>query len=99
MSFLERAWHKRARWLILLWPVSVLFQLLTTIRRAAQQSKKRPADLTAPLIVIGNISLGGTGKTPLLIALSQELQKQGFQAWHRQSWLRWTCARLSSCGQ
>jgi tetraacyldisaccharide 4'-kinase len=79
MSFLERAWHKRARWLILLWPVSALFQVLTTIRRAAQQSKKRPADLTAPLIVIGNISLGGTGKTPLLIALSQELQKQGFK--------------------
>jgi tetraacyldisaccharide 4'-kinase len=79
MSFLERAWHKRARWLILLWPISVLFQALTTIRRAAQQSKKRPADQTAPLIVIGNISLGGTGKTPLLIALSQELQKQGFK--------------------
>jgi len=79
MSFLERAWHKRAGWLILLWPVSVLFQALTKIRRAVQQSKKRPADLTAPLIVIGNISLGGTGKTPLLITLSQELQKQGFK--------------------
>ncbi|MFT7471864.1 MAG: tetraacyldisaccharide 4'-kinase [Kiritimatiellia bacterium] len=79
MSFLERAWHKRAGWLILLWPVSVLFQALTAIRRAVQQSKKRPAELTAPLIVIGNISLGGTGKTPLLITLSQELQKQGFK--------------------
>jgi tetraacyldisaccharide 4'-kinase len=79
MSFLERAWHERAGWLILLWPVSVLFQALTAIRRAAQQSKQRPAYLTAPLIVIGNISLGGTGKTPLLITLSQELQKQGFK--------------------
>lgn len=79
MSFLERAWHKRAGWLILLWPVSVLFQVLTKIRRAAQQPKERPADLTAPLIIIGNISLGGTGKTPLLITLSQELQKQGFK--------------------
>ena len=63
----------------MLWPVSVVFQALTKIRRAAQQSKERPADLTAPLIVIGNISLGGTGKTPLLITLSQELQKQGFK--------------------
>lgn len=79
MSFLERAWHKRAGWLILLWPVSVLFQALTKIRRATQQPKERPADLTAPIIVIGNISLGGTGKTPLLITLSQELQKQGFK--------------------
>lgn len=79
MNFLERAWHKRAGWLILLWPVSLLFQVLTKIRRATQQSKKRPADLTAAVIVIGNISLGGTGKTPLLITLSQELQKQGFK--------------------
>jgi tetraacyldisaccharide 4'-kinase len=79
MSFLENAWHKRAGWLILLWPVSVLFQALTIIRRATQQLKERPADLTAPVIVIGNISLGGTGKTPLLITLSQELQKQGFK--------------------
>jgi len=79
MSFLERAWHKRARWLILLWPVSLLFQVLAKIRRVIQQSKKRPADLTAPVIVIGNISLGGTGKTPLLITLAQELQKQGFK--------------------
>ncbi len=78
MSFLERAWHRRAGWLVLLWPVSVLFQALTKIRQAVQQPKERPADLTAPLIVIGNISLGGTGKTPLLITLSQELQKQGF---------------------
>ena len=85
MSFLERAWHKRAGWLILLWPLSVLFQALTKIRRATQQSKERPADLRVPVLVIGNISLGGTGKTPLLIALSQELQKQG--------------TKLPSCGR
>ncbi|MBL4581938.1 MAG: tetraacyldisaccharide 4'-kinase [Gammaproteobacteria bacterium] len=79
MSFLEKAWHKRAGWLILLWPVSVLFQMLAKLRRSIQQSKERPADLSAPVIVIGNISLGGTGKTPLLISLSQELQEQGFK--------------------
>lgn len=79
MSFLERAWHKRAGWLILLWPVSVLFQALTRIRRLVQQPKERPANLTAPVIIVGNISLGGTGKTPLLITLAEELQKQGFK--------------------
>jgi len=79
MSFLERAWHKRAGWLVLLWPISLLFQALTRIRRAIQQSKEHPAYITAPVIVIGNISLGGTGKTPLLITLSQKLQVQGFK--------------------
>lgn len=79
MSFLEKAWHKRAGWLILLWPISIVFQALTKIRRAMQQSTKRPAGLKAVVIVIGNISLGGTGKTPLLITLSKELQRQGFK--------------------
>ena len=79
MSFLERAWHEKAGWLILLWPVSVLFQVLSKIRRAVQQTRKRPPNITAPVIVVGNISLGGTGKTPLLITLTQELKKQGYK--------------------
>ncbi|GJM12135.1 MAG: tetraacyldisaccharide 4'-kinase [Pseudohongiella sp.] len=79
MSFLERAWHEKAGWLILLWPVSVLFQALTKIRRSLQQPSSRPSNITVPVVVIGNISLGGTGKTPLLITLAQQLQKQGFK--------------------
>lgn len=79
MIFLERAWHRRAAWLVLLWPLSLLFQALTKLRRAMQQAKGRPVGLRAPVVVIGNISLGGTGKTPLLITLAAELQKQGFK--------------------
>lgn len=79
MSFLEKAWHKKAGWLILLWPVSLLFRLLSTLRRALLQPKTRPDYVTAPVVVIGNISLGGTGKTPLLITLAKTLQKQGFK--------------------
>ena len=33
MSFLETAWYSKARWLILLWPLSLLFQLASTLRR------------------------------------------------------------------
>jgi len=79
MSFLEKAWHKKAGWLILLWPVSLLFRLLSRLRRTLQQPKTRPDFLTVPVIVIGNISLGGTGKTPLLITLAKALQAQGFK--------------------
>ena len=79
MSFLENAWHKKAGWLVLLWPVSFLFQLLTKLRRQMQQPQSRPDYLKVPLVVIGNISLGGTGKTPLLITLALELKKQGFK--------------------
>lgn len=79
MSFLEKAWYKKAGWLILLWPLSLLFQLLAGIRRKLQESKTAPESHTVPLIVIGNISLGGTGKTPLLIALAGKLKEQGFK--------------------
>ena len=79
MSFLEKAWHEKAGWLVALWPVSLLFQLLAKLRRLTQQPKTRPDYLKVPLVVIGNISVGGTGKTPLLITLATELQKQGFK--------------------
>lgn len=79
MSFLEKAWHKKAGWLILLWPVSLLFRLLSRLRRSLQQPKSRPDFLNVPVVVIGNISLGGTGKTPLLITLAKALQEQGFK--------------------
>jgi tetraacyldisaccharide 4'-kinase len=79
MSFLERAWHKKAGWLILLWPLSLLFQLITKLRRLVQQSSSAPDYLKIPLIVVGNISVGGTGKTPLLISLVKQLQQEGFK--------------------
>lgn len=79
MSFIERAWHKKAGWLVLLWPLSLLFQLLTKLRRAVQKPSGRPSYQTVPLIVVGNISVGGTGKTPLLITLVKHLAKSGFK--------------------
>ena len=39
----------------------------------------RQHSLPVPVVVIGNISVGGTGKTPLIIALSQLLSRQGYK--------------------
>jgi len=55
-----------------------LFQLLSWLRRIWLIRFKRTR-LATPLVVVGNISLGGTGKTPLLIALVKFLQAQGFK--------------------
>ncbi len=87
MSFLERAWYKRAKWLVLLLPLAWLFQLLVALRRfvvalwrfVTQQHSERPSWLTVPVVVVGNITLGGTGKTPLLIALANHFRQQGLQ--------------------
>ena len=73
-----RAWQRQAVWLWLLLPISWLYGLITLLRRQAYKagllsSYRAPI----PVIVIGNISVGGSGKTPLIIALISYLQKKG----------------------
>ncbi len=77
MSFLERAWRRSSPWLYLLWPLSLVFRALAALRRWRGRATTR-GNSAAPVIVIGNISVGGTGKTSLLIALAIELRRRGF---------------------
>ncbi|PCJ22814.1 MAG: tetraacyldisaccharide 4'-kinase [SAR86 cluster bacterium] len=79
MNFLEKAWEQKAGWLVLLLPVSALFQLLAGIRRKQQEVKKATSSHKVPVIVFGNISVGGTGKTPLLMTTACELKELGFK--------------------
>jgi len=76
---LMRAWQGRGVLACLLWPLSMLFLLLLTVRRklyAAGLLKR--TRLAVPVIVVGNIFVGGTGKTPLVIWLVAQLRAQGF---------------------
>lgn len=80
-DWFERIWYRRERrdWLvvILLLPLSLVFYCLTTLRRYFLKQKQ--AHLSVPVIVVGNISVGGTGKTPLLCALAQALTQRGLR--------------------
>lgn len=76
MSFLERAWSKRASWLWLLWPISLLYKFIATQKKRSQLSSQIPTPST-PVIIVGNISVGGTGKTPFLLTLCKHLIAQG----------------------
>jgi len=75
MTFIERAWYHKAKWLYALWPLHWLFTKLAARRRKrlSVKAEKWPV----PVVVVGNISVGGTGKTPLLIALVAHLKNQG----------------------
>lgn len=77
---LEQAWYGGAWWLWLLRPLELFFRLATAARRGLY----RVGLLTVyrapvPVIVVGNITVGGTGKTPVVIALVEYLQERGIR--------------------
>lgn len=65
---------------LLLWPFSQLFSLSVAIRRYLYRIKLfRKYYFPIPVIVVGNLTVGGTGKTPFVIWLAQFLKSQGYQ--------------------
>lgn len=80
MTGIERAWGKQAKWLYLLAPLSGLFWCLSTLRRVLFRLKlKASYKLSVPVIVVGNISVGGNGKTPTVLGIVEHLIAQGYQ--------------------
>ncbi|MDH5518071.1 MAG: tetraacyldisaccharide 4'-kinase [Gammaproteobacteria bacterium] len=80
MKSLDHYWYNKNLLAWLLWPLSLLFCLLVWCRRWAYKSAVFKSYKAAkPVIIIGNISVGGTGKTPLIIALSGLLNSWGYK--------------------
>ena len=78
-SSLTRAWTQRGLLACLLWPLSQLFALIAWLRRSAYRvGWKQATRLPVPVVVVGNIFVGGTGKTPLTIWLVQALRQAGY---------------------
>ena len=77
---LQEAWYAKRGWLTVLRPVSAIFSSLTARRRRQYQSGDKPVwQAPVPVIVVGNISVGGTGKSPLVIWLVEWLRSQGYK--------------------
>lgn len=83
MSFrraIERSWVKPNAITLVFWPLSLVYRLLFAIRGylfalRVFKSYRSPV----PVVVVGNLTVGGTGKTPLVIHLIEELRKLGFK--------------------
>ncbi|HVL77385.1 MAG TPA: tetraacyldisaccharide 4'-kinase [Noviherbaspirillum sp.] len=76
---LTRAWLARGALAWLLVPVALLFLCIVTLRRALYRAGLlRSERVGVPVVVVGNVFVGGTGKTPFTIWLVQALRGLGF---------------------
>jgi len=80
MSFAARHWYRLSPVSILLYPASLVFRFLVFLRRflyrTGVMSQHR---LRVPVIVVGNLTVGGSGKTPLILALAGALRQRGLR--------------------
>ena len=75
----EKAWYQQHLWIWILLPLMWLFAGISALRRGLYRAGvKKSVKPNVPVVVVGNISVGGTGKTPLVIALCQALLNAGF---------------------
>ena len=80
MKSLEYYWYHSNVFVWLLLPLSWLYCFVISTRRALYRLDiKKSFRAKAPVVVIGNIVVGGSGKTPLLIALCVYLQGKGYK--------------------
>lgn len=82
MRLIEKVWFEGhyAKWLLvpLLFPLTLLFACLTSLRKTLFKiGIKESIQVNCPVIVVGNITVGGNGKTPMVIFLVEQLQKRG----------------------
>lgn len=83
-DFLNRCWYGQGPGCVLarcvLAPFSLLFGLLVAVRRWAYRRGWRVAErLPVPVVVVGNLTAGGSGKTPLTLALVEWLRAAGYR--------------------
>ena len=79
-SWFNEIWYERAAapwWLL---PLSALYGAAAEFRRHAYAKRwRRSTRLRCPVIVVGNLTVGGTGKTPLVCWLVGHLAQRGFR--------------------
>lgn len=77
---IERIWSGRSSFYLLLLPLSWLYGLISNIIRLSYQlGWQKMWRAPIPVVVVGNLTVGGNGKTPLVIWLVEALQREGLR--------------------
>jgi len=80
VTFPERHWYRFSWVSALLAPAAFAFGVIVRLRRAAYRlGVFRTTRVHAPVVVVGNLVAGGTGKTPLVLWVAGELRRRGWQ--------------------
>lgn len=77
---MNKIWYGKNKLYYCLLPLTYIYRLIISIRRFLFRTKiKKSYFLPVPVIVVGNLTVGGTGKTPLVIWLVNWLKQQGYR--------------------
>lgn len=75
---IDKVWYGKSALKWLLWPLSMIYRVVIGVRRWYLQKFKQ-LQCSVPIIVVGNITVGGVGKTPLVIELAKKIQDKGLK--------------------
>jgi len=79
-NWIVKAWYQGHPLTYIFLPLSALFFAIIKKRRSDySKGKKSSWQAPVPVVVVGNITVGGTGKTPVVIHLVEELKNRGFR--------------------
>ena len=74
-----RFWYRRGAIAWLLWPASLVFLVVVLARRLLYWARLLPSRHPGiPVIVVGNVTVGGSGKTPLVLWIAEFLKAKGW---------------------
>lgn len=80
MSVIEQSWQTRGPLACLLWPLSLVYRTVLWCRRLAYRvGWLNTESVSLPVVVVGNLSVGGTGKTPLCAYLVSQFEQAGWR--------------------
>lgn len=78
--FTEQVWTRRGWAACMLWPISLLTWLWVQAQHGLYRIGWRTAvRLNVPVVVVGNVMAGGTGKTPVVMGLVKHFKAQGWR--------------------
>lgn len=77
-NLINKIWYTKNLWALLLIPFAAIYQLVHSLLKFYYSIFKQTT-FTVPVIVVGNLTVGGTGKTPLVIAIAKKFKDKGLK--------------------